>query len=63
MPDTFGVRPLYELMLYVPTNILAMRITCIVQGHNTVPSLRLEPETPRPQSEHSTTLSMRSFIK
>ena len=59
------------LILYFPVNNFSVlsewvflgctkqRITCLAQGHNTVPPVRLEHATPRSTVQHSTTESLR----
>ena len=35
---------------------------CLAQGHNAVPSVRLEPTTPRSRDKHFSTEQLRSFL-
>ena len=41
--------------VYLDWFITKQRIKCLVQGHNTVPPVGLEPSTPRSLIKHSTT--------
>ena len=72
IPDDF----LFDLILNVPVNNFSVMsgwvflgwtstkqgLMCLAQGHKAVPSVRLEPATPRSWVKHSTTEPLRSKI-